>query len=305
MEAKRASVADGRRATGRPSVRTTVIELVRELLPTPRRVRPDETLAELGLDSLAAADLAIGIEERLGVRLPDAEDLELETVRSVIEAVERGAPVRHRIDPSLGTLLPMVTAVGGPAVRAYGRLRVEGARHVPPTGAVVIASNHRSMLDIPVMVVATPRPVFFMAKRELYGDPVRDWVWRRLGGFPVRRQVADLRAIDTALSLLEGGDAVVVYPEGTRSRYGDMLPFLLGSAWLALKAGAPIVPCGVIGTGRQPGWNGRVAPWVGKHVRVRFGEPIAVERVDDARERRLRAEALTTDLAPRVTELMA
>jgi 1-acyl-sn-glycerol-3-phosphate acyltransferase len=283
----------------------TVVELLRELLPAPLPIDRSDSLAELGLDSLASADLAIGIEERLGVRLPDADDLELQTVGDVIDGVRRGAPARHRVDPTLGTLLPAITTVGGPFVRAYGRLRVEGAEHVPPTGAVVIAANHRSMFDIPVMVVATPRPVFFMAKRELYRGPVLTWVWRRLGGFPVRRQIADLRAIDTALALLEREAAVVLYPEGTRSRYGDMLPFLLGSAWLALKTGSPIVPAGVVGTGRQPGWNGRVAPWLRKHVRVRFGQAIPVERVEDRRQRRLRAEALTTELAGRVEALMA
>jgi 1-acyl-sn-glycerol-3-phosphate acyltransferase len=136
-----------------------------------------------------------------------------------------------------------------------------------------------------------------MAKQELYGDPARAWAWRHLGGFPVRRQIPDIRAIDTALALLERGEAIVLYPEGTRSRYGEMLPFLPGTAWLALKSGSTVVPCGVVGTGRQPGWDGRVSPWLRKCVRVRFGDPLPVDRVDDPKARRRRAESLTEELA--------
>lgn len=305
VQAEGPRVPSGGRRPPAPAEEGTVLELVRDLLPAPRDVGRDDALSELGLDSLAVADLAIGIEERLGVRLPDAGDLEVQTVGHVVDVALRGAPPRHRVDPALGTLLPWATFVARPVIRAYGRLRVEGAEHVPRRGPVVIAANHRSMFDIPVMVVASPRPVFFMAKRELYRGPALTWLWRRLGGFPVWRRIADLRAVDTALALLERGEAVALYPEGTRSRYGEMLPFLLGAAWLAVRTGSPIVPAGVVGTGRQPGWDGRVAPWIRKHVRVRFGPPLPVERIEDARERRLRAQAITQDLSGRVQDLMA
>jgi 1-acyl-sn-glycerol-3-phosphate acyltransferase len=111
--------------------------------------------------------------------------------------------------------------------------------------------------------------------------------------------------MDTALALLERGEALVLYPEGRRSRSGGMLPFLLGSAWLALKTGSPVVPAGVIGTGTEPGWNGKPSPWVSKHVRVRFGEPVAVDPQADVRTRRIGAEALTQQLDARIRELMA
>jgi 1-acyl-sn-glycerol-3-phosphate acyltransferase len=281
-----------------------VVELVRELAPRPRAIHLDDKLAELGLDSLACADLAIALEERLGIRLPDVEGLELETVGQLATVARRAPPARDRIRRGIGSIQRGTKLVGGPIIRRYSRLRVEGAEHFPLTGPAVISANHRSMLDIPIMVVAAPRPVYFMAKSELYGDPVRRWVWHHLGGFPVRRHITDLWAIDTALALLERGDTVVLYPEGRRSRSSEMLPFLLGSAWLALKVGAPLVPCGVIGTGLQPGWNGKSSAWRGKHVRARFGEPIQVTAEREPMARRLRAEELTGEVSRRIADLL-
>ena len=287
------------------SARAVVLALLGEQCPPGAELSEERTLAELGLDSLACADLAVSVEEQLGVRLPDVDDLELETVGHVLDAVDRRATARPRIGPGLGDILSLARAVGGPLIRLYGRLRVEGAEHVPADGPAIIAADHRSMFDIPVMVVASPRRVYFMAKQELYGDPVRNWVWHHLGGFPVRRQISDLRAIDTAIALLERGEVVALYPEGTRSRSGEMLPFLLGAAWMALRTGSPIVPCGVVGTGIEPGWDGRSAPWIGKHVRVRFGPPIETDLERDARRRRLKAEALTREVGDRIRGLMA
>jgi 1-acyl-sn-glycerol-3-phosphate acyltransferase len=178
-------------------------------------------------------------------------------------------------------------------------MRVTGEEHVPPTGPVILAANHRSFWDIPVHVVASPRPIAFMAKQELYRGPITGWMWRALGGFPVRRDTADIRAIDTALALLEQGDMVGVYPEGTRSRTGEMLPFLKGAAWLALRTGAPIVPCGLMGTERRTGWRIR------RRVQVAFGPTIAVEAEPDPRLRRERSGVLTGDLLEAIKRLLA
>src|SRR5439155_21113624 len=112
----------------------------------------------------------------------------------------------------------------------------------------IVAANHRSMWDIPMLVVACPRRIVFMAKRELYKNVLLNRLWLELGGFPVRRQIADLKAIDNALEVLDRGLALGLYPEGTRSFTGEMLPFLKGAAWLALRTGTPIVPCAITGT---------------------------------------------------------
>jgi 1-acyl-sn-glycerol-3-phosphate acyltransferase len=260
-------------------------------------------LADLGLDSLACAELAIAVEERFGVRLVDADFSDHATVADVAATVRRAMAPAPRIRRGFGRFQGTTKAIAGAAIRWYCRLEVTGAGNVPATGPAILAANHRSMWDIPVHVVASPRPVMFMAKRELFGDPVRRWMWHVLGGFAVRRDIADVRAIDTALALLERGEIVGVYPEGTRSLTGEMLPFLRGAAWLALRTGAPLIPCGLRGTGVE-------GAGVSKHlrrkrVRVSFGEPILVEPEPNATSRKERAEPLTTQLLGEIQELLA
>ena len=181
-------------------------------------------------------------------------------------------------------------------------MKVRGTEHIPAEGPVIIAANHRSMWDVPIHGVASPRPVTFMAKKELFKNRFLAWAWRVLGGFPVRRDISDFRAIDTALAVLERGEVLCLYPEGTRSLGGEMLPFLKGAAWIALRTGAPIVPSGLIGTGKVPA-PGAKNPRFGKRVRVNFGEPIVVEREDDQQLRKQKAEALTSRLLEAITSL--
>jgi 1-acyl-sn-glycerol-3-phosphate acyltransferase len=272
-----------------------------EDLPVPSR---DTALAELGFDSLSCADLAAAVEERFDVRLSGGDVGAFRTIGDITEMVRRKVAAGPRIPPGLGRSQAGLKRTVGWAMRLYTRLRVEGQEHVPPEGPVIISPNHRSMLDVPALVVACPRPVVFMAKQELFGDAFRRRLWLELGGFPVRRDVADIRATDVALALLQEGQAVGLYPEGKRAK-GEMLPFLHGPAWLALRTGAALVPCGVIGTGTQPGWHGEARSYRDKHVRVRFGQAIRVERELDPRARKRAAAELTDQLLKRVIDLMA
>jgi 1-acyl-sn-glycerol-3-phosphate acyltransferase len=260
-------------------------------------------LSELGFDSLACADLTTGIEERFGVRLVDDDINETRTVRDVAATVRRKMPQRPRIPPGIGRFQQPAKAIAGWAFRWQARLEVEGAENIPVTGPVIIAANHRAMLDVPLLVIACPRRVTFMAKRELFGDPIRRWGFHVLGGFPVRREIADVRAMDIGLAVLEKGDVLGLYPEGTRSRSREMRPFLKGGAWLALKSGAPIVPAGISGTERSAP-RGQRRPFR-KRVRIAFGKRIDVEPVADARERRERAAEITERLLDAITELVS
>jgi 1-acyl-sn-glycerol-3-phosphate acyltransferase len=260
-------------------------------------------LSELGFDSLACADLTTGIEERFGVRLVDGDINETRTVRDVAATVRRKMPQRPRIPPGIGRFQQPAKAIAGWAFRWQARLEVEGAENIPVTGPVIIAANHRAMLDVPLLVIACPRRVTFMAKRELFRDPIRSWGFHVLGGFPVRREIADVRAMDIGLAVLEKGDVLGLYPEGTRSRGREMRPFLKGGAWLALKSGAPIVPAGISGTERSAP-QGRRRP-LRKRVRIAFGKRIDVDPVADARERRERAAEITERLLDAITELVS
>ena len=287
------------------SVLRTVAELASEIAPGAQKAASGEALlADLGLDSLGLADLAVALEERFGVRLARGDVGGLRTVRDVAAIVERKLPEgdEERIPAGMGRLQSFVKAVIRPAFRWQSHLDVSGAEYVPKTGPAIVAANHRSMLDVPVLVMACPRPITFMAKRELFGDPLRRWAFHTMGGFPVRREIADIRAIDVALAVLERGQVLGMYPEGTRSRTGQMLPFLKGAAWLALRTGAPIVPCGISGTAHEPQENGG-GSWR-KHVRIAFGPPLEVQREDDPETRREKAEALTAELLDAVTRLL-
>jgi len=270
-----------------------VTRLIAGLIPDDRAVRPEATLAELGLDSLGMADLALWLEERFGVRLSDVPDMELRTVADVVSAAGGGVAAGPRVPAGLGRIQPWSKGVAGPVFAWHTRLEVRGQENMPPTGPVVLACNHRSFLDIPLLVIASPRPIVFMAKRELYKNRAFGRLLHELGGFPVRREIADLRAVDVGLAVLERGDVLGVYPEGTRNYGRDLLPFLRGAAWLSLVTGAPIVPCGIVGTERMPPGHRKL---LRRRARVAFGTPIDQGPEPDALARRKKAVSITDRL---------
>jgi 1-acyl-sn-glycerol-3-phosphate acyltransferase len=163
--------------------------------------------------------------------------------------------------------------------RLLWRPVIEGREHIPPTGPVIVASNHLSFIDSIVIPLAVPRRVVFLAKaeyfegRSLLSLPRRAF-FRTFGAVPVQReQQRDAQAsLALALDVLARGDAFGIYPEGTRSRDGRLYRGRTGVGWLAIASGAPVVPVGLIGTDRvQP--VGARFPRVHR-VRVRFGPPV-------------------------------
>ena len=147
------------------------------------------------------------------------------------------------------------------------RLNVEGTENIPQEGPLVIASNHLSLLDPPVIGVAATRKVHFMAKQELF-VPILGDIYKALGAFPVRRGGADRAAIKHGIDILKDNKVLAIFPEGTRSKTGKLGKAEPGALMMASKATATIVPCCVIGTDFQR--QGRIWP----KVTVRFGKPI-------------------------------
>lgn len=147
------------------------------------------------------------------------------------------------------------------------RMRVEGAENIPQEGPLVIASNHLSLLDPPVIGTAATRKVHFMAKQELF-VPILGDIYKILGAFPVRRGGADRAAIKHGIEILQSNQVLAIFPEGTRSKTGKLGKAEPGALMMASKAMATIVPCCVIGTDFQR--QGRIWP----KVTVRFGKPI-------------------------------
>lgn len=164
--------------------------------------------------------------------------------------IERNA---HRYAREHGYSRPLyavVRLVVTPFLRAWFRVRVSGAEHIPADGPAVIAPNHKSLVDTLFIGIATDRHLRSMAKIEMFKGPAR-WLLPRLGAFPVRRGEADVQALDTARAILAGGGVLVIFPEGTRVEHPDALGSPRhGAGRLALEAGVPIIPAAITGTSR-------------------------------------------------------
>ncbi len=157
-----------------------------------------------------------------------------------------------------------------PFFLVYFRMQRIGREHLPRTGPLLLASNHRSFLDPFVIGTLVKRPVYYMAKRELFEKRWQAWILNALGAFPVDRGAGDGDAMATARAILERGDCVVIFPEGTRMRRRPLGEPRRGIGRLALETGAPIAPIAVIGTDEvRRGW--RIRP---RKVRLRVGRPL-------------------------------
>ncbi len=158
-----------------------------------------------------------------------------------------------------------------PAFLIYLRMQRIGREHLPKSGPLLLASNHRSFLDPFVIGTLVRRPVYYMAKRELFEKRWQAWILNGLGAFPVDRGAGDGAALETARAILARGDVVVVFPEGTRVRRGPLGTPRRGIGRLALEAGVPVAPVAVIGSENvRRGW--RIRP---RKVRLRVGRPLS------------------------------
>ncbi|HEV3091156.1 MAG TPA: lysophospholipid acyltransferase family protein [Candidatus Cybelea sp.] len=151
--------------------------------------------------------------------------------------------------------------------RVVWRARVFGAQNVPADGPLIVACNHRSYLDPPIMGSLCPRRISYMAKKELFDVPVLGTAIRALGAYAVDREGSATAAIRRSLEVLEGGGAVGIFPEGTRNRTGTVRP-QTGVALLASLAKAPVVPACIVGSDRALRFG---------RIDVAFGSPLALE----------------------------
>jgi glycerol-3-phosphate dehydrogenase (NAD(P)+) len=170
----------------------------------------------------------------------------------------------------------VVRALFVPFFLVYFRMQRVGREHLPRSGPLLLAANHRSFLDPFVIGTLVRRPVYYMAKRELFEKRWQAWVLNALGAFPVDRGAGDGDAMATARAILERGDCVVVFPEGTRVRRGPLGDPRRGIGRLALETGAPVAPVAVIGSDEvRRGW--RIRP---RKVRLRVGRPLHYPTVE-------------------------
>ena len=128
------------------------------------------------------------------------------------------------------------------------KMDVQGLEHLPPDGAVVIACNHITNFDVFPMQLSLPRPIFFMAKAELFKFPLMDVALRNLGAFPVYRGEKDAWAMRHARVVLEQGQTLGMFPEGTRNKSRGLGVAKTGTARMAIETRSPILPMVLVGT---------------------------------------------------------
>ena len=170
-------------------------------------------------------------------------------------------------------VLPLMRLIAWVLFWLLGGIRVRGAYRVPKMGGVLIVANHISDLDPPVVQWSCPRPVHFMAKRELFAMKGVGAMLRQYRAFPVNRGEADRAAIRHAVAQLQSGECVVMFPEGELSETGEPLPLKPGFALIVRMAQCPVICCGISGANRQMPY-GKVIPRPAfRAIRVEWGEP--------------------------------
>lgn len=181
-----------------------------------------------------------------------------------------------------------------PFFRIYFRLNRIGREHVPTDGPIIFASNHRSFLDPFIIGAMTRRPLFYVAKMELFEKPLQGWFLNSLGAIPVIRDQSDQELLTTVRAILDRGDSIVIFPEGTRIRPGSLGRPRRGVGRFALETGVPIVPVALIGTEDiRKKW--RIRP---HKVSIRAGDPLVFPLTENP-SRELAVE-VTNRIWPRV-----
>lgn len=173
-------------------------------------------------------------------------------------------------------------SVVSPMLHTYFRGRIYGVENVPQEGPLVVASNHASHFDPPIVASCVRRPVAFMAKEELFEIPLLKQVIQLYGAYPVKRSSADRSAIRSAIAALEQGWAVGIFLQGTRTPDARITEPKLGAAMIAAKLQAPLLPVSVWGTEKilvKGSPFPRCVP-----VTVRIGDAIAPPRSTDKEE---------------------
>jgi 1-acyl-sn-glycerol-3-phosphate acyltransferase len=160
--------------------------------------------------------------------------------------------------------------------RLFWRLEIVGGEHVPRTGSFILAPVHRSNVDTPLVAAVTRRRLRYMGKDAMWKYGWSAWFFTSMGGFPVHRGTADREAMRRCADVLDGGEPLVMFPEGTRQSGPLVTEVLDGVAFVALRNGTPIVPVGIGGSERAMPTGARMIRPV--KLTMVIGEPIVVQR---------------------------
>ena len=178
---------------------------------------------------------------------------------------------------SVSLIYPMGKMLGRFCFGGFGKLNVTGLECVPPFGPVILIANHLSINDPPVLVATINRQLNFIAKQELFRNPVSRAILTRFGVHPFDRSGRAVDIIKLTLRLLAQDQTVVLFPEGTRSPNHTMQKGLPGAAYIAMKSQATILPVGLVGTENFPSWRMAVPLC---RIGVNIGQPFSLPLIE-------------------------
>jgi len=158
-------------------------------------------------------------------------------------------------------------------LKIFWKIEVIGIENIPKEGGLILASNHVSYLDPIVLAITMKRKICFITKKEAFNNIFGSVLLKNLNAFPVDRGKVDIRSLKKSLSILHEKKVLGIFPEGTRSSNGELQELKLGAIKIAMKAGVPILPVGIIGTNKiYP--RGKKFPILFKHrIIVKYGAP--------------------------------
>lgn len=191
---------------------------------------------------------------------------------------------------SRGVIIVVLNAV----FRTVYRMKVIGKENIPKSGAVIFCGNHKSYFDPPAIAVTNGRKMSFLAKEELKGNMLFSFLGWAFENIWVKRDSKDFTPIKTSLKILKNGDCLGIFPEGTRNEIAnDMGELKNGSAYLALKTGAKIVPVGMVGDGKPFSKNA-----------VIYGKPLDLSKYENVKVDKDVEEKVNEELKIKILELI-
>lgn len=188
------------------------------------------------------------------------------------------------------TFYSFARSVAASVFKPLYRVDVSGLEHFPKDGGVLLCTNHIHNFDPIIVGITAPRPVHFMAKEEIFKVPVLGNIVRNCNAFPVKRGMGDREALRAGLKVLKDGNVFGLFPEGTRSKTGEIGKGLSGAGFFALRTEAVVLPCAIIGPYKSLG-----------KLRVVYGKPIAM---DEIRSRKASAEEVTELIMSEIHKLI-
>lgn len=183
----------------------------------------------------------------------------------------------------------------------YTRMSIEGREHLPTTGGYIIAPVHRSYVDTPISACISRRRIRYMGKDSMWKFASVGKLISALGAFPVSRGTVDREALRRCLTVLNAGEALVLFPEGERKDGPTIQPLFDGAAFLASKSGVPVIPVGIGGSDQvMPRGAKFIFP---RKVKIVIGAPIHVEVAENGRASRSAIKAMTAQLHAEIQRL--